>query len=90
MGNGWLQAWEGREDAVGVLTGSYFFCSRGSGGHLKVDQKHQLHLHYLDGFPPIFVTFLACFVHIQSLLIYYIQNSTVKSFEELTLQGLYF
>lgn len=82
MGDGWLQAWEGREDAVGVLTGSYFFCSRGSGGHLKVDQKHQLHLHYLDGFPPIFVTFLACFVHIQSLLIYYIQTVKYGAFEE--------
>lgn len=64
----------GREDAVGVLTSSYCFCSRGSGGHLKVDQKHQLHLHYLDGFPPIFITCLACFVHMQSLLIYYIQT----------------
>lgn len=25
MGHGWLQAWEGREDVLGVLTGSYFF-----------------------------------------------------------------
>lgn len=47
-----------------------------------MDQKHQLDLHYPDGLPPIFPTCLACFVHIKSLLIYYIETVNYGAFEE--------
>lgn len=48
------------------------FCGRGSGDHLKVNQRHRLDRDCLAGFPPSFITCLACFVHMQPLLIYYI------------------
>lgn len=52
------------------------FCGGASWDHLKVNQRHRLDLDCLAGFSPIFITCLTCFVHMQSLLIYYIQ--TVK------------
>lgn len=72
MRDGQLHTWEAREDAAGVPNNSSFFCGRGSGDHLKVNQRRWLDLDSLSGFPPSFITRLARFVHMHSLLIYYV------------------